>query len=201
MHPRTLPLIFACLGLSALGPSCAVITEHQPFLLLGDDDDSGDDDTGDDDTGDDDTGDDDTGDDDSGDDDTTPPVSDCDTSWLEVSKKTVSFSTTLVPLFLELCQDCHTVQGHGELFLTPAQAYDQLVGVVNMLGYDDLLRVAPGDAEGSYLMHKIVGCGRDDPVWGYHQAPMPPKLPNLVPLEQEQINQVYSWILQGAEDN
>jgi len=85
--------------------------------------------------------------------------------------------------------------------LTPAEAYDALVGRPNVLNYEDLNRVEPGDAQASYLMHKIIGCGSDDPLWGYTQAPMPPNLPNLVELNHDEINLIYSWIVQGAENN
>jgi len=167
------------------------------YASLGDDGSVDDDDTGDDDS----AGDDDSGDDDSaGDDDTS--VSDCDTSWLEPSEDPVSFSGDLLVIFLDHCADCHTLKGLGELTMTALEAYDQLVGVANILGYgEDMARVEPGDPRNSYIIHKIIGCGADDPEWGFFQAPMPPPVPDVTPLDPAQISLIYSWIAQGAENN
>ena len=169
-------------------PGCAEITAAVPYALSLDDDDVVDDD----DSGGDD--DDSTGDDDDA-------VGPCDDSFLTLSDEVVSFSGDVVPLLGEFCQPCHIVQTRGNLALNEFEAYSQLVDQLNSLGYQDLVRVAPGEAEASYMMHKIMPCGDTDPTWGYLQGPMPPPFPGLEPLTEEQINLIYSWILQGALDN
>ena len=173
---QRLPALPLWLALMLSLISCAQITDRPMYATL-DDDDSADDD----------------------DDDT--PTSDCDLGWLVPSEKPVSFSTDLLPIFLDHCGDCHTLKGLGKLRLSAVKAYEQLIDVPNLLDYQQLPRVQPGDPQGSYMMHKIIGCGSSDPVWGYFQAPMPPPVPDAVPLDHEQISLIYSWIVQGAEDN
>jgi hypothetical protein len=193
------PALVFLLLLPLLCAACARLTERAMYASLGDDDSADDDDSG----GDDDSADDDDsgGDDDSaGDDDTS--ISDCDLSWLEPTEEPVSFSGDLLVIFLDHCSDCHTLKGLGKLTMTALEAYDQLVGVPNILGYgEDMARVEPGDPQSSYMIHKIIGCGPADPVWGFFQAPMPPPVPDVTPLEPEQISLIYSWIAQGAENN
>ncbi|MBJ95450.1 MAG: hypothetical protein CMP23_13390 [Rickettsiales bacterium] len=191
------------LFLLLLSCGCAQLSDGVMFGQLGDDDDSAGDD--DDSVGDDDdsAGDDDdsVGDDDDsvGDDDDV--TSDCGLGWLLPSDEPVSFSAQVLPIFLDHCADCHTLKGLGKLYLTSQQAYEQLVGVPNLLNYQDLPRVQAGDPQGSYLIHKILDCGASDPLWGYFQAPMPPPLPDSVPLEPEEIAIIWSWVAQGAENN
>jgi hypothetical protein len=125
----------------------------------------------------------------------------CDDSFLAVAEDPVSFSAALVPLFGEACFPCHIVQTRGNMTLTEFKAYAQLVDQPNFLGYQDLLRVDPGEPLTSYLMHKIMPCADTDATWGYVQGSMPPPFPGVKPLTQDQINLIYSWISQGAEDN
>ena len=126
-----------------------------------------------------------------------------DTSWVVVSEDPVSLQNDLVPLFVVHCFDCHVLANQGSLSLQAAAAYAQLVGGPNVLGYGDSMpRVTPGDPQQSYLMHKIMGCEQTDPEWGFMQSDMPPSLlPGSKPLDEAQKSLIYSWILQGAEDN
>jgi hypothetical protein len=57
------------------------------------------------------------------------------------------------------CVTCHTNVGHApfaNLNLTHDVAYDQLVGVPSS-EKPGLLRVAPGNADASYIVHKVEG--------------------------------------------
>ena len=178
------------LSLLCLSAGCVAITDAFPYRLL-DDDDSGDDDDV--------VDDDDSGDDDSaGDDDDATP---CDTSWLE-EVPNVSLAFQLEPIFLATCDPCHTVQDRGDLQFVAAGVRDVLVDVPNILGYGgDLPRVTPGDPEASYILHKLVRCGPADPTWGYFQSEMPPPIGEVQPMTDAEVGLLYSWILQGAEDN
>jgi hypothetical protein len=108
-----------------------------------------------------------------------------------------------VPIFVVHCFDCHLLVDQGDLSLQPTAAFEELVGVPNTLGYGDSMpRVSAGDPQQSYLMHKIMGCEQTDPDWGFMQSDMPPSLlPGTKPLDEAQKSLIYSWILQGAEDN
>ena len=128
-------------------------------------------------------------------------VGPCDDSFLEVSAEPVSFSGAIIPMFEERCQPCHTIQTRGNMSLTEFEAYAQLVGVLNTLQHDGLDRVEPGDPVASYLMHKVMPCEATDETWGYQQGSMPPPFPGVKPLTEAEINLIYSWISQGAEDN
>ena len=142
-------------------------------------------------------------DDDSGSGDDDDSVADCDLSWLVVSKEPVSLQDDLVPIFVGHCFDCHMLVEQGGLSLLAANAYKELVGVPNSLGYrDSMPRVTAGDPEQSYLLNKILGCDQADPNWGFLQGDMPPSLlPDSIPLTNEQKSLIWSWIEQGAEDN
>jgi hypothetical protein len=167
--------------------SCAEVTDVPLFRAF----DLGDDDTS--------TGDDDSGDDDSaGDDDTVAP---CDLGWVVVGADEVSFEDEVVPLFTGHCGPCHTEQGLGGMSLSPSQAWANIVDQPNTVGWGPIDRVEPGSPEGSYLLHKVVGCSPEDPVWGYSFAEMPPAFPGVVPLDQEQLSTLWTWIVQGALDN
>ena len=182
-----------CLLLPLLVPvsACPSATDQRPYRSISGDDDD-DDSLDDDDSADD--------DDSSGDDD---DASDCDTSWLVVSEASISLQTDLVPIFVVHCFDCHLLVDQGDLSLLAAAAYGELVGVPNTLGYGEaMLRVTAEDPQQSYLMHKILGCEQTDAVWGFMPPEIPPSLlPGTKPLDEAQKSLIYSWILQGAEDN
>lgn len=90
------------------------------------------------------------------------------------------------------CVTCHTTQGRtpaGTLSLEHAVAYDQIVNVPSRQR-PERLRVAPGNPDGSYLVHKVEGqpdiIGRRMPFNG------PPYL------TQGQILILRRWIELGA---
>lgn len=85
----------------------------------------------------------------------------------------------------------------GGLSLEPDVAYQMLVGVEagTTLGIP-FLRVKPGDAEESHLIHRIKGTG---PMVGAPINLLMPADGNL--LSEAEINTVERWINQGAEDN
>lgn len=85
----------------------------------------------------------------------------------------------------------------GGLSLEPDIAYEMLVGVD--AGTDlgaSFLRVKPGDAENSHLIHRIKGTG---PLVGEATTRFMPADGNL--LSEAEIDTVERWINQGAEDN
>ena len=176
MDPRDATL--GVLALLAAGlQGCPTVTDQAPYgLAVADDDDTVDDD-----------------------DVTLEP---CDVSWIVEATETVSLSGTIEPIFFDHCSQCHVFQKRGKLNLTPGASYDELIDVPNLLLYDgDMPRVAPGDPQDSYLIHKLLGCDSQDPKWGYTQGPMPPDIPETIPLTEEKISLIWSWVLQGALDN
>ncbi len=179
--------VFLSLLVLTLMAGCAAVTDLSPYRLATADDD---DVTGDDD----DSGD----DDDVGDDDDITP---CDTSWLVEGDGEVSFTFQIEPLLLTRCDPCHTVQDLGGMrFIAPVR--DALVDAPNLLGYgNDMPRVTAGDPEQSYVLHKLMGCDQQDDIWGYYGSYMPPPIGETVPLTTDELLLLYTWILQGAQDN
>jgi hypothetical protein len=98
-------------------------------------------------------------------------------------------------VFTPICSGCHT--GGGEslpsaMNLSNAEAsFASLVGVAS-IQQSTLDRVSPGDADNSYLIHKIEGAPS---ITG---ARMPFGGP---PLDQETIDRMRSWIDAGALNN
>jgi hypothetical protein len=112
----------------------------------------------------------------------------------------VSFSRDVVPIFTQtqvLSQTCTTSGCHGGAFaslglsLEPSSAYGGLVNFPSQQ-VPGLLRVKPGDSDGSYLIHKLEG----------NQAPGTAQMPfGGPPLGDLQIKLIRDWIDQGAENN
>lgn len=97
------------------------------------------------------------------------------------------------------CVDCHDADAPGGLAMTDAQqAHAQLVGVAaagkkcEPMGS---LRVEPGNADASLLIHKLEG--HDDEAQPVCGNPMPIK----TNLEADEIARVRAWIDQGAPNN
>jgi hypothetical protein len=94
----------------------------------------------------------------------------CDESLSSLAGPTPSLEPTFASIQQEIfestdssgrsaCTNCHTNVGHapaGGLNLTHDAAYDQLVNVPSR-EKPGAVRVIPGDAEGSYLIHKLEG--------------------------------------------
>jgi hypothetical protein len=107
--------------------------------------------------------------------------------------KAVSFRKDLLVLFRDECTMCH--QGEipmGELNLTPAVAYQNLVRVQSVRSAMD--RVAPGNPDRSYLLYKVSG--RNALVKGGGFG-----MPWGASLMPGQVDLIRRWISQGAPDN
>lgn len=107
--------------------------------------------------------------------------------------KAVSFRKDLLVLFRDECTMCH--QGEipmGELNLTPAVAYQNLVRVQSVRSTMD--RIAPGNPDRSYLLYKVSG--RNALVKGGGFG-----MPWGASLMPAQVDLVRRWISQGAPNN
>lgn len=68
----------------------------------------------------------------------------------------IRFTKDIVPIFKSRCVMCHMPGAElGKLALHPKAAYANLVGVPS--AQSPLLRIAPGNPEGSYLFRKVSG--------------------------------------------
>ena len=112
-----------------------------------------------------------------------------------VEGESVSFEADLLPVLKARCAMCHmTGKEPGGMALTPDNAWPDLVSQ-DALGAAGWQRVAPGDPDASYLMHKLWGSHRSVGGSGSRMPMHQPALPKSV---QEQFA---SWILAGAPDN
>jgi Bacterial Ig-like domain len=104
-----------------------------------------------------------------------------------------NFSEIQAELFTPTCaaSGCHTGAAAPQgLRLDEANSYGLLVGVASM-EVPSLLRVAPGDPDNSYLIHKLEGTasvGDQMPLDG-------------TPLPQASIDVIRQWIIEGAVDD
>jgi len=105
----------------------------------------------------------------------------------------VSFSADIQPLFNSRCVACHQGVGDAGLSLEPGEAYANLVNIAST--QSPLVRVAPGNPEQSYLLHKLNGTQLQVNGSG---ARMP--FGSSV-LSEPQIKLVRDWISQGALNN
>jgi hypothetical protein len=111
----------------------------------------------------------------------------------ESSQPGPGFEQRVVPILNRHCVMCHMVDGaQGELSLYP-QPHAALVGTAST--QSDLLLVAPGDVEGSYLYHKLVDTHLRV---GGEGASMPYQRELL---QKQDIDVIEQWIAQGARDN
>lgn len=105
---------------------------------------------------------------------------------------TATLSSIQEHVFSAICTGCHTgAAAPLGLALDPGSSWSNLVNVPSVQE-PAVLRVAPGDPEGSYLIWKIEG---RPTISG---AQMPRGLP---PLGQDQIQAIRSWIQSGAPSN
>ena len=93
------------------------------------------------------------------------------------------------------CTSCHNAQGArfaGNLNLADGSAYGQLVNVASS-GKAGAIRVIPGDAENSYLLHKIEG----------RPGIVGQRMPRTAGpfLTSGQILIIKTWIERGAQNN
>ena len=103
----------------------------------------------------------------------------------------VSYRADVVPILNAHCVACHlTGQEQGGIALHARAAWANLVGVASE--QSPLLRVEPGDAARSYLIHKLKNTHLDA---GGEGEPMPMGSS----LDPVQIAVIADWIEQGAE--
>lgn len=109
----------------------------------------------------------------------------------------VALSTQLQPLFDTHCVVCHQYgAAQAGLSLEQGDSHANLVGVKST--GSELLRVAPGAPEQSYLLHKLRGTHASVGGTG---ARMPLPDNGAAPLSPEEEALVTSWIEQGAPNN
>lgn len=115
-------------------------------------------------------------------------------------KTLISFQVNVLGIFsakgCAAASSCHAgASPSGFLSLSPALAYDELVGVVatTLPGYE---RVEPGNPADSHLVHRVKGEFPGEP---------PPDLARMPAdgnfLSEAQISIIERWIAQGAENN
>jgi hypothetical protein len=105
-----------------------------------------------------------------------------------------TFSSISTQVFEGACVNCHNAVGAafaGGLRLDAGQAYNQLVNTPST-GKPAALRVIPGNASDSYLIHKLEG--RSDIVG--NRMPLGGSA-----LPQADIDVIRTWIAQGAQNN
>src|SRR5204862_861867 len=107
----------------------------------------------------------------------------------------ITFAMLQQKIFTPSCAlpSCHGAAGAGGLTLTSGEAYGNLVGIPasNMAAHDaGLLRVAPGDPDGSFLVRKLEGAL--DPGEGMLMPQTGSRLP------QARIDLLRRWIIAGA---
>ena len=101
-----------------------------------------------------------------------------------------TFSSIQSQIFEPKCVRCHGAVANAGLDLRAATGFANLVNAAST--ETALLRVAPGDPENSYLIHKLEGRS------GIVGSQMPKDGPFL---SAEQIDVVRSWITAGAANN
>lgn len=105
-----------------------------------------------------------------------------------------TFSSISTQVFEGICVNCHNAVGAafaGGLRLDAGQAYNQLVNMAST-GKPAAVRVMPGNASDSYLIHKLEG--RSDIVG--NRMPLGGQV-----LPQADIDVIRTWIDQGAQNN
>jgi hypothetical protein len=122
----------------------------------------------------------------------------CDEKLSDLTGPTPNLKPTLSSIqsevFSQQCIGCHTNVGRTPpqgLLLTEGNAYANLVGVASR-EKPGVMRVAPGDPENSYLIHKVEGRA------GISGVRMPF---NGTPLTDGQILVIKRWIELGAPNN
>lgn len=103
-----------------------------------------------------------------------------------------TFSSIRTNVLTARCVTCHSGNGAPEgLNLEVGVAYANLVNA-RSTQRPSLLRVAPGSAENSYMVHKLEG--RSD-IAGFRMPQTPPFLSSA------EIQTIRAWIDQGAPNN
>jgi hypothetical protein len=103
----------------------------------------------------------------------------------------VSFTDDIQPIFNSSCASslCHGTAESAGLNLTQGSSYDELRNVTST-SEPPKLRVAPGNAAGSYIVIKLEG-----------NQTVGDKMPRGGSLSSAQITSIRTWIDEGAENN
>jgi hypothetical protein len=123
----------------------------------------------------------------------------CDGGECGCAPTPVSFAAEVQPILTENCvsNGCHGGSNpKKDLSLEAGAAWADLVDVPAVECNDGRLRVAPGDPENSYLMHKLLGIQLCSGV----QMPQSGG-PGNDTLADEDLDRISAWICQGAADN
>jgi len=114
---------------------------------------------------------------------------------LATAAEQVSFARQIAQILQTNCAPCHlTGDEPGGMRLYPSAAYGSIVGV-KAQGNPALVRVAPGDPEASYLLHKVRGTHLDFGGVGV-QMPF-----GQTPISKQDQDLIRQWIAQGAKNN
>lgn len=108
-----------------------------------------------------------------------------------------TFAADVQPILTANCalSGCHAGTSPQQgMNLAAGQAYLNIVSVQSM-EVPSLFRVAPGQPDSSYLVHKIQGT-QASVGGGGSQMPL-----GGAPLSQEQIDTIRAWISDGAKNN
>jgi hypothetical protein len=122
----------------------------------------------------------------------------CDEKLSDLTGPTPNLKPTFASIQSEIlsqrCVACHNGTGRflpAIMNLTEGNAYASLVGVPS-IEKPALLRVAPGDPENSYIIHKLEG----------RQGIVGARMPfNGTPLTEGQIRVIKRWIETGAAND
>ncbi len=114
------------------------------------------------------------------------------TTTTDQPKSNPSFQNDIQPIFNSSCafSSCHSTPGQAGLDLSSGTAFSSLVNVPST-EVPSIVRVAPGDSAGSYLVMKLENTqsvGSRMPFGGN-------------PLSSTQIQNVKNWIDKGAGNN
>ena len=110
------------------------------------------------------------------------------------NEEPVSFSKAILPVFMDRCALCPQAADRTGYFVVATD--HTLAGMVTVPSYSvpQLMRVNPSNPEQSYLWLKLTG--RHYEVGGYGW-----QMPYMSHLTQPQLQAVYDWINQGANNN
>ena len=109
----------------------------------------------------------------------------------------ISLSADVQPIFTGNCalSGCHAAPSPVEgMNLASGQTFSSIVNVRS--NESSLLRVAPGEPDNSYLVHKIQGTQVTEGGGCCDRMPL-----ERLPLSAAQIETIRSWIAAGAENN
>ncbi len=110
------------------------------------------------------------------------------------ARSSISYAKTVEPLLQKYCTPCHlTPEAPEALMFESGVSYFYMVGIPSK--ESDLLRVAPGEPDRSYLIHKIRGTHLE--VGGLGER-MPFGAP---PVTDDEVGLIAAWIKDCSPNN